>query len=397
MDRSRKQAKKKKAEHRPSWVQAIKKKYVQQDEEEKQRRIADGEEEGAEVQDEIDEEKEKRLNEKQPLETQLFLKGVPASADDDDLKEFFSQFGKVRRVFQVKSHITKRTTGSAFVHFFDGTGVEKAFSHAQQNSREVAAAARADRQAELAGLTHHQAKRQVYKLKQNSHESSDPFVTINESRVVVHKVLSRTDSQEATSAMIKKRKRTRVAADDPRHLYLLQEGMITRDSPAAQGLPERYLRALEQDYEQRKESLKNINMFVSTVRVSIRNIPRKVTAAELRKLIIKEAKGYFRSHPEDLDKSKWGKHGPVKNLKILVDGNGVSRGFGFCELACHGAALHVLRRLNNNPTIYGQNQRLMISFAVENMNAVQKLQRIRELRRTRMIRTRGEDEEEEYE
>jgi hypothetical protein len=115
--------------------------------------------------------------------------------------------------------------------------------------------------------------------------------------------------------------------------------------------------------------------------LSIRNIPRKETEATLRALIIKEVKKYYRKNPEDLDKEKWGKHGPVRNLKIILDSAGESRGFGFVELASHGAALHVLRRLNNNPEIYGSNHRLMVNFSIENVNAIQKLQQIRQQRR----------------
>lgn len=55
----------------------------------------------------------------------------------------------------------------------------------------------------------------------------------------------------------------------------------------------------------------------------------------------------------------------------------MSKGYGFIEFVNHNVALHALRTLNNNPTLFGDQRRLLVSFSIENINAIQKLQRIK--------------------
>ena len=381
---SRKAVKKK-----PSWTKAIKKTYA-----DKTKSGLRGAQkgEGDEVQSEIDPDKEKKLNEKQPLETQVFCKNLPLDIDEDEVKAFFSRFGEVRRAFLVRSHLSKMPTGTGFVHCADKEMVDAILTHAQQNARELASANRDEIKKETEQLSHHKAKRVQYKLKNDTFELKDPFVTIRNSRVAIFRVLSRTDSHEAVSQAQKKKKRTRLASDDPRNLYLLQEGHIVSDSPAAKGLPPQYIDMLQRDYEGRKQQLRNTNFFVSKTRLNIRNLPRTLEAKELRQIVAKATREYLKKHPEDLDRKAFGKYGPIKNVKLLTDAGGQSKGFAFVEFVSHELALNGLRSLNNNPTVFGPTKRLIVSFAVESMNAIQKLERLRELRKMRNEQRPGEDE-----
>jgi nucleolar protein 4 len=386
--KKRKAASRKTSNKKPSWVKAIKKTFVKDGA--KGTRSSYLNPEGDEVQSEVDPEREKKLNEKQPLDTQLFCKNLPLDADADEVQAFFARFGEIRRVFIVRNHTTKMATGTGFVHCASKELVDTIMNHCQQNARELAASTREEIKKETEALSHHKAKQVQFKLRNDKLEVKDPFVTIRNNRVTVHRVLSRTDSHEAVSQAQKKKKRTRLAGDDPRNLYLLQEGHITADSPAAKGLPPQYLELLRQDYESRKQQLRNTNYFVSRTRLNIRNLPRTIEAKELRQLLSKHTREYLKKHPELLDREAFGKYGPIKNVKLLTDSAGTPKGFAFVEFVSHELALNGLRSLNNNPTIFGPSKRLIVSFAVESMNAVQKLERLRQLRNERNQRPASE-------
>eukprot|EP00758_Cryptobia_borreli_P001753 Tbor_TRINITY_DN2504_c0_g1::TRINITY_DN2504_c0_g1_i1::g.487::m.487/K14573/NOP4, RBM28; nucleolar protein 4 len=397
--RIRKQSKRKIQKKKPSWKASLKKTYTKElanKDGSSYKLNGDGESNpnnfgGDEVQDEVDEEKMSRLNKKDPLETQLFLKGLPVDVTDDEVNTILARYGPIKKVLLVRNRMTKMCTGTGFVHCGTEELAEKILAMAKQNAREVSTQAREDASAKTEGLSYHQSKKLQYKLRGNVHEAKDPFITVHNSRVTVHRVLSRTDSHEVTAAMQKKKKRTKVAADDPRHLYLLQEGRLEPGTPAAKGLPPQYVEALERDYMARKEQLMNINMFVSKTRLNIRNIPVTMEDSEIRALVNEHARKYLKLHPEDKDKEKWGKYGPLKNIKILRDNNGKAKGYAFVEFINHNISLAVLRSLNNNPNLFGSNHRLVVSFAVENINAVQKLARIRELKKVRLA-NKADDE-----
>jgi nucleolar protein 4 len=235
-----------------------------------------------------------------------------------------------------------------------------------------------------AGLSHHQAKKLLFKLKQDRFTSKEPFMTILGTRVTVMRPLSRDETQDMTSGgKDKKAKRTPTGADDPRNLYLLREGVIEPDTPAAEGLNPRFLASLQRDYETRKHQLRNVNLFVSRTRLSVRNIPRHVDTKQLRALFLDQVRALIKQRPELKDKKSWGKFGPIKNVKVLVDSTGASKGYGFVEFVRHEYALYTLRLLNNNPTTFGPNSRLVVAFAVENVNALQKMERMKLLRKQR--------------
>lgn len=347
-----------------------------------------------EVQSDVDSEKQERLNQRDPLETQLFLKRLPLDTSEEELMKFFaSRFGKVRRVLLVRNRTTKTLAGTAFVHCSSVELADKIFEHAQQNARELAAADRVDWKEKTKDLSHCQAKRMRFKLRSDAFVLRDPFLTFRETRFTVHRVLSRTDSQDVSAAQKKKRNRTKVAADDPRHLYLLQEGLILPDMPAARGLHPRYLAMIQSDYEARKDQLRNNNVFVSTTRLNVRNLPRTMTEKELRSIFAAPVRSFLKEHKEFVDKDKWGKYGPIKNVKLVKDSAGTSRGYAFLEFVNHPIALHALRAINNNPTIFGDHRRLIVSFAIEDINVVQKLHRLRELRRQRNTPRGGKEQE----
>ncbi|KAG5471105.1 hypothetical protein CUR178_02416 [Leishmania enriettii] len=347
----------------------------------------DSEKEDGEVQSDVDEEKEERMNQRDPLETQLFLKNLPLDTSEEELMAYFrTHFSAIKRVLLVRNRASKTLSGTGFVHCGSAELATTIFEYAQQNAREVSATGREEMKAQTEGLSHHQAKRLMHKMRTDSFVVRDPFLTMRDTKFTVLRVLSRSDTQEAVSAQQKKKKRTKVAADDARNLYLLQEGLVLPGSAAAKGLHPRYLQMIEDDYAARKQQLTNSNYFVSKTRLSVRNLPRTMSENDMRRLFAEQARAYLKKHPEDAEKGKWGKYGPIRNVKLLKDAAGVSRGYGFIEFVNHNVALHTLRMLNNNPTVFGDQRRLMVSFAIENTSALQRLQRMKELKRARLAR-----------
>ena len=440
--RSRRQLKAKRSAEKPSWTESLKRRYIEQDQVKSGKRVdsrpwmkrqkdaksarelaqvrrrggadegdddaargSDDDEEdeedeehdfgekleagavdGMEVQDDIDEEKQERLNEMKPLQLQAFLKGLPQDVEDSDLVAYLTRFGAVDKVFIVKHKLTGMPTGTAFVHFKDEEACKGLMETAKGNSLELAAEQRGDQRVATEGLSRHKTKELLHKLKHQQTVSRDPFIFYGQTRVTVHEPMSRTDAQEFIGAMHKggkKSKKTPTGMDDPRNLYLLREGLIEAGTPAAKGLTPNHLQMLMRDYEERKLQVRNVNFFVSKSRLSIRNLPKDYDSSKLRKLFIAKAKEYYKSHKTALDKSKWGKYGPVKQCRVLVDTKGQSKRYGFIEMIDHEVALYCLRMINNNPDVFGQNSRPVVNFAVENYTALQKLERLKEQRKAR--------------
>lgn len=356
-------------------------------------RIKEAEEE-REVESDVDEEKESRLNARDPMDTQLFIKGLPLDTNEEELTTFLSrQFGKIKRVLLVKSKLTQHLSGTGFVHCGSVGLANAIYDHAQKNAKEIAAANREEWKAKSETLSHHQAKRLAFKGSHQTFQVQDPFLLFRGSKCTVHRPLKRTEAQETLSAgdkKDKKKKRTKVAADDPRHLYLLQEGLILPDSPAAKDLPRAYLMAIEKAYEERKAQLRNVNYFVSTTRLSVRNLPKELSENDFRRLFAEHARTYLKKHPEHTEREKWGKYGPIKNVKVVRDTDGQAKGYGFIEFVNHQVALSCLRNINNNPTVFGRGRRLIVAFAVENIEAIQKLKRIKEWKQQRRMMGDGE-------
>lgn len=60
---------------------------------------------------------------------------------------------------------------------------------------------------------------------------------------------------------------------------------------------------------------------------------------------------------------------------------GKSKGFGFLSFKRHDDALNVLRKLNNNPDVFGASHRPIVSFSIEDMNVL----KIKEKRKVRSM------------
>jgi nucleolar protein 4 len=175
---------------------------------------------------------------------------------------------------------------------------------------------------------------------------------------------------------------------DKRNLYLLREGVVFPNSPAASQLPATELEKRTNSFEARKKLLRsNPSLFVSKTRLSVRQLPLFVTPRVLKRLAlhavrefedeVKAGKRASLTQDElradealvDLDAgggdpdkkrtTRKGRHTAVKQAKVVTQGDRIdtltgkarSKGYGFVELHTHADALRVLRWANNNPAV----------------------------------------------
>ncbi|EDV19735.1 uncharacterized protein TRIADDRAFT_61835 [Trichoplax adhaerens] len=261
----------------------------------------------------------------------LFIRNLSFDCKEDELKEFFSKFGKIRYCKIVIDRANDYSRGVAFVKYVEKGSADKCLE---------------------------------------SYNNGDYDFTLHDRKLIICRAVSRTDACNFSV--------TKPSKDqDKRNLYLASEGVITADSAAAGGLSKSDLKKRAMTEMKNKAKLKNPNYFVSKTRLCIRNIPIQVSDADLKKVII-----------SSVDEKR-----PVriKKVTIMRDRNRInshgiakSRGFGFMELLNHDDALKILRAINNNPHIFGSEKRLIVGFAIENQRALQKKKLRQERSKTKL-------------
>lgn len=178
---------------------------------------------------------------------------------------------------------------------------------------------------------------------------------------------------------------------DKRNTYLMREGVIFPNTPAAATLPPVELEKRTESFNSRKTLLaSNPSLYISKTRLSIRQLPLFCTERTLKRLAIHAVREFeaevSRGEREGLDedesrdltlsaavakaeekssrgnakpKGKKERQTPVIQAKVVratdrvdpLTGLGKAKGYGFLEMRSHQDALRVLRWANNNPTI----------------------------------------------
>lgn len=324
----------------------------------------------------------------------VFVRNIPYDADQDSLKEHFSQFGDVKYALPVIDKETGLARGSAFVAFVS----EKPYTTCLENAPTI--------------------------------DSTSVLIPDDVSKEYVYegRILSITSAVDRTSALRlaeknmerKKEALGKSPADkDKRNLYLLNEGRITENSKLAQFISKTDLELREKSYKLRVQQLnKNPTLHLSLTRLAIRNIPRSMNAKSLkalgRKAVVQfatEVKAEQRQplskeevnrsiklkHEDEIQEMKKSKHaGVVKQAKVVMEVKGTgdvgrSRGYGFIEYRDHKTALMGLRWLNahevtpeeavegltdeekkNVRSKESGKRRLIVEFAVENAQVVKR-------------------------
>ena len=278
----------------------------------------------------------------------LFLRNVPFSVDEQSLHAHFTEsFGPVRYARIVMDWETERPRGTAFIAFYN----EEHYKDCLRNAPKPPPPGT--------------------KPSLLSSESQDPEgkYTIDGRVLIVAKVVGKNEAGKLADDNSSVRE---AALKDKRRLYLLSEGNIPSNTPMYQKLSpsERALR--EASIKQRKSLIQNNpSLHLSLTRLSIRNLPRSITAKDL-KFLAREAvvgfatevkagkrqplskeelsRGGDEEKEAEAERRRRGK-GVIRQVKIIEEksgagGGGRSRGYGFIEYVSHRWALMGLRWLN---------------------------------------------------
>lgn len=356
-----------------------------------------GQDSDAELEDDEEEEPKAKSNRQEAFS--VFVRNIPYDADEDSLKEHFSQFGPVKYALPVIDRVTGVARGSAFVAFKAHDAYETCLSQAPTVS------------ATSMLISDDVAPEYVYQGRILSIVS-----TVDRN--------SAAKLAERNSAKRKEALGFDSADKDKRNLYLLNEGRITENSKLAQFISKTDMEARDKSYQMRVQQLnKNPTLHLSLTRLAIRNIPRAMTSKALKALgrkavvqfatEVKESKRQPLSKeevnrsikykaevegeiPSEEAKKKNKKLGVVRQAKIIMEVKGSgetgrSRGYGFLEFRDHKAALMGLRWLNahqvsDEEIVEGMTdeekkhaslenaskRRLIVEFAIENAKVVKR-------------------------
>ncbi|XP_074112947.1 RNA-binding protein 28 [Cotesia typhae] len=236
----------------------------------------------------------------------VFLKNVPFSVKNDELRKCMEQFGPVYYALVCIDSLTEHSKGTAFVKFVNVEDAEKCLS---------------------AG-TELRLHNQVL----------DP-----------HRALDRNELANGNSSKSKKIK-------DSRNLYLVKEGVIMAGSPAAQGVSAADMKKRLELEQWKSQMLRNLTMFVSRVRLIVHNLPPNLEDSTLRTIFLKHA-----GPKAFITEARIMRHLNNKNSEI----NGTSKGFAFVAFTKHEDALKALRMINNNPNIFSKSKRPIVAFSIE--------------------------------
>lgn len=322
----------------------------------------------------------------------IFIRNLPFTTNDESLHEHFTtNFGPVRYARIVVDRDTERPRGTGFVCFYD-------MEHCNECVKGIPRNVSATGSNKFPSLLHD--------------EGEDPSgkYTIEGRVLSITRAVNKNEAHKLQEAGTQKRDKV---AGDKRRLFLLQEGTIPASSPAFQTLSNTERQLRDSSLKQRKTLLQaNPMLHLSLTRLSIRNLPRSITAKDLKALAREAAVGFVadvragkrqqlskeelaRGGADDkeaeLRRKKQGK-GIVRQAKIVEEqaGGGRSRGYGFIEYSSHRWALMGLRWLNGHAVlgtgeatekkvgkgkkvdvpVEDKKKRLIVEFAIENAQVV---------------------------
>lgn len=253
----------------------------------------------------------------------IFLKNVPFSVNNEQLKKYMEQFGSVLYALICMDSVTEHSKGTAFVKFKYKEDAEKCLAAENQ-------------------------------------------IIMEDQIVEAHKALDRNEVENKEPSKLRNKK-------DSRNLYLVKEGVIQAGSPAAAGVSSADMAKRLRLEQWKSQMLRNLNMFVSRTRLVVHNLPASMDDTKLRKIFerVSNPRAVIREARIMRD---------LKNLDARA--NGKSKEYAFVSFSTHEDALHALRSINNNPKIFNANKRPIVAFSIENrimVNARQKrIERSRE-------------------
>ncbi|KAH7308201.1 hypothetical protein B0I35DRAFT_443116 [Stachybotrys elegans] len=345
------------------------------------------EDEDEEDEDEEDEDEDEAVNQPpKKLMTDnsatVFVRNLPFTTTDEQLKNFFGHFGKIRYARVVIDKMTEKPAGTGFVCFVEESDAKACIKNAPH-------------------LPPKDASSVKHSILQNDNADPTGQYTLDGRLLQVAQAVKKEDAANLSSNALAQRREK-----DKRRLYLLGEGHIGRNSPLFNLLSPSEIQMRQASANQRRKLVQsNPSLHVSLTRLALRNIPRNITSKELKELARKAVVGFAKDvkegRREPLSKEENARDGKdakdkeqqrrlkrkgiVRQAKIVFEsaqgskvpessGAGKSRGYGFIEYISHHWALMGLRYLNGHQLTddNGKKHRLIVEFAIENAQVVQR-------------------------
>ena len=334
--------------------------------------------------------------------TTLFIRNLPFTTLDADLKEHFNQFGPVRYARVVMDRATARPKGTGFVCFFKVEDADSCFRNAPRGAPSGANAINAA------------VSKVKHSLLEDENADSAGMYTIDGRVMQISKAVEKETAvkltEQGTSFRDDRDK-------DKRKLYLLSEGTLAAGTALYEMLAPSEIKLREDSATQRKKLIQNNpTLHLSLTRLSIRNLPKNINSKDLKALareaavgFAKDVKAGLRAQLSKEEESRGGDEmreaekqrklkgkGIVRQAKVVFEGRegakvseesgaGRSRGYGFVEYSSHRWALMGLRWLNGHAVenSSGKKQRLITEFAIENAQVVSRRKEREEKARVR--------------
>ncbi len=337
----------------------------------------------------------------------LFVRNLPFTVLDPELKAHFQQFGPVRYARVVMDRATDRPKGTGFVCFFNVEDADNCVRNAPRYSGPTTGP-NAIKKIEASNVKH--------SILQNESADTTGTYTLDGRVLQVSHAVEKEQAVKLTEQGINVRDNR---DKDKRRLYLLNEGTVAKGTPLYDIISPSEIIQREESAKQRKKLIQgNPTLHLSLTRLSIRNLPRNYTSKDIKQLAVKAYCGFAEDVKKSLrtplskeelarggeemraaeaaHKLKKKKGSIVTQSKVVFEGRegnkvseksgaGKSRGYGFIEYISHRGALMGLRWLNGHQleNAAGKKQRLIVEFAIENAQVIQRRKEREEKARNR--------------
>eukprot|EP00475_Leptophrys_vorax_P033658 TRINITY_DN53222_c0_g1_i4.p1 TRINITY_DN53222_c0_g1~~TRINITY_DN53222_c0_g1_i4.p1 ORF type:complete len:576 (-),score=186.19 TRINITY_DN53222_c0_g1_i4:42-1541(-) len=287
----------------------------------------------------------------------VYVRNLPFTAKEEQIRECFAQFGEVKRVSMVKTKLAgdvEAFKGVAFVEFDKSEAAMSAVQRADVSTDDLPV----------------RLRRMVQKGKTISETAKQLALEgvgglwVEGRLLYVQLALPREDAKKMETEHAEQKKK-----QDKRNLWLAEEGLIVAGTPAAEGMSSKDIERRTKLWREAKTKLAFPNYCISKTRLSVHNMPANLNEEGLRDLF-KEASD----------------NAPIKQVKVVreeaKEGQkiGRSKRFGFVEFQDHEDALNALRKVNNNPQVWTNQARPIVAFAVDDVRMLH----IQELKRKAM-------------
>ncbi|KAJ3516305.1 hypothetical protein NLJ89_g1208 [Agrocybe chaxingu] len=290
--------------------------------------------------------------------TTLFVRNVPFNATEEELRIIFRAFGPLRYVRITVDPATGRSRGTGFACFWNLADADRAVEQSELLRAETTGQGTAP-------------KKNPFSLP--SILTPDPSSSLAQSLVLRGRTLDvvRAVTRDTASKLKDANEKLREKADK-RNMYLLHEGVIMPNTPAAENLTPAEVEKRTSSFNAQRmlkrlagHTMKAFNADVKEgtreplTADELADQPTALPGEDVTMTNVKQEDDDAEKEKKGKKKKFTGRDTGVKQTKIVrqaervdpITGKGKSKGYGFMEMHKHSDALRVLRWANNNPQV----------------------------------------------